>query len=75
MGASPVNDLEKALGQFLLYYSIMRRKEPDRALFLAVPQNAAKVFDEPLGQLLLEDYEIQVIVFDPAKEEIIRWIP
>jgi hypothetical protein len=37
--------------------------------------NAAKVFDEPLGQLLLEDYEVQVIVFDPEKEEIIRWIP
>jgi hypothetical protein len=67
--------VEQALGQFLLYHSIMRRKEPDRALFLAVPKDAAKVFDEPLGQLLLEDYEVQVIVFDPEKEEIIRWIP
>jgi hypothetical protein len=75
MGASAVNDLEKALGQFLLYQSILRRSDPDRALFLALPMDAAEVFDEPLGQALLEDYEVQVIVFDPKKEEITRWIP
>jgi hypothetical protein len=75
MGASAVNDLEKALGQFLLYQSILRRSDPDRALFLALPKGAAEVFDEPLGQALLEDYEVKVIIFDPKKEEITRWIP
>jgi len=75
VGASPVDDMEKALGQFMLYHSIMRRKEPGRVLFLAMPKNAAKVFDEPLGELLLEDYDVNVIVFDPKKQEIIRWIP
>jgi hypothetical protein len=75
VGASQVDDMEKALGQFLVYHSILRRKQPDRTLFLAVPKTAAKVFDEPLGQLLLEDYEIQVIVFDPNQQEILRWLP
>jgi hypothetical protein len=75
VGDSPMADMEKALGQFMLYHSIMRRTEPERTLFLALPENAAKVFDEPVGRLLLEDYEIQAIVFDPEKQEIIRWIP
>ena len=75
VGDSEMDDMEKALGQFMLYHSIMRRKDPDRTLFLAIPKNAAEIFDEPVGRLLLEDYEIQVIVFDPDKQEIIQWLP
>lgn len=67
--------MEKALGQFLIYRSIMKRRQPDRVLFLAVPSSVAKLFDEPLGQLLLEDYELRVVVFHPKKQEIIRWLP
>jgi hypothetical protein len=67
--------MEKALGQYLVYRSIMRRSQPDRELFLAVPTDIAKLFDEPLGELLIEDYDLRVVVFDPKQKEIIRWLP
>ena len=70
-----VDDMEKALGQYLIYRSIMRRRQPDRELFLAIPKSIAKLFDEPLGQLLLEDYNLRIVVFDPKRKEIIRWLP
>ena len=75
LGPSIVDDMEKALGQYLIYRSIMHRLHPDRELFLAVPESIAGLFDEPLGQLLLEDYELRAVVFNPAKKEIIRWLP
>lgn len=75
VGPSVVDDIEKALGQYLIYRSILRRRQPDRELFLAVPKGIAKLFDEPLGQLLLEDYELRVVVFHPKLKEIIRWLP
>lgn len=75
VGPSLVDDVEKALGQYLIYRSIMRRRQPDRRVFLAIPKSIAKVFDEPLGQLLLEDYDLGVLVFHPKKREIIRWLP
>jgi hypothetical protein len=75
VGASQVDDVEKALGQFMLYHSILKRKDPGRDLFLALPASAAKVFDEPLGQLLMDDYQIQAIVFDAKTQEIVRWVP
>ena len=75
VGASIVDDMEKALGQYLIYRSILRRRQPDRELFLAVPKSIAKLFDEPLGHLLLEDYDLRVVVFHPKKKEIIRWLP
>lgn len=75
VGPSIVDDMEKALGHYLIYRSIMTRRQPDRELFLAVPNSIAKLFDEPLGLLLLEDYDLRVVVFHAKKKEIIRWLP
>ena len=74
LGASIVDDMEKALGQYLIYRSILKRRQPDRQLFLAVPKSIARLFDEPLGHLLMEDYGLHVVVFHPKKKEIIRWL-
>lgn len=70
-----MHDLELALGQFLLYRSILEEQEPARVLFLAIPNEPAEILDEPVGQLLIAKHLIQVLVFDPQKEEILRWIP
>ena len=37
LGPSDLNDLEGALGQFILYRSVMAKTEPERQLYLAVP--------------------------------------
>jgi hypothetical protein len=75
LGNSIVDDMEKALGQYLIYRSIMRRRQPEREVFLAVPKSVAKLFDEPLGQLLVDDYDIQALIFDHKKKEVFRWLP
>ena len=75
LSASPMHDLELALGQFLLYRSILEEQEPERGLFLAIPDEASEIFDEPVGQLLIAKHLIRALVFDPQKEEIVRWIP
>ena len=75
LGASQMHDLEMALGQFMLYRSILEEQEPGRVLFLAIPDEPAEVLDEPIGQLLIAKHLLQAIVFDPEKEEILRWIP
>jgi hypothetical protein len=75
-GASEVRDLEDALGQFVLYEHALRREEPDRTLYLAVPEPAwQEVFADDVGQVLLDDQVLRVVTFDPLKEELIRWIP
>src|SRR5438876_893202 len=75
LGDSQMHDLEEALGQFLLYRSILEEQEPDRMLFLAIPDEPAELFDEPIGQLLITKHLIRAVVFDPRKEEVLRWIP
>src|SRR5262245_55558340 len=75
LSSSEMHDLELALGQFLLYRSILEEQDPDRTLFLAIPNEPAEILDEPVGELLIAKHLIQALVFDPQKEEILRWIP
>ncbi|MGD1867536.1 MAG: element excision factor XisH family protein [Phormidesmis sp.] len=73
---SPLNDLENAWGQFFMYARTLQRREPDRILYLAVSSTTFDtIFLEEAGQLLLEEPDFRIIVFDPKTEEIIRWIP
>jgi len=75
-GASEIDDLEKALGQYVLYHDVMSRSEPDRELFLAVTVAVFEdLFMEPIGQLLIENGRVRLVVFDPEQEEVSRWIP
>ncbi len=74
-GRSDINDLEKALGQYVLYHDILSEIEPSRDLFLAVPTMVAEdLFEEPVGKLLLKKRRLKLISFDPEKEVIKQWI-
>ena len=74
LGASEIDDLEKAIGQYVVYRAVLAVREPDRKLYLAVPDQVLRaVFDEPLGQLLLKNHLAQVLGFDPQTEVIVEW--
>lgn len=73
---SPVNELEKALGQYELYSLILEDEDPERILFLAVSDRIFnEFFSEEIGQRVLRKKNLRVIVFDPVTEEVVQWIP
>jgi hypothetical protein len=73
---SPVRDLEQALGQYVVYHSVLSEEEPDRVLHLAVPQRAYEgLFVERFGQLVIARLKVNLVVFDETSERIDRWIP
>ncbi|MEM9805514.1 MAG: XisH family protein [Cyanobacteria bacterium P01_D01_bin.56] len=75
-GRSELDDLEKALGQYVLYFDVLVELEPERTLYLALPTWAYEsLFEEPLGQLLLKNQRLRLIVFDPEQEAIEQWLP
>ena len=74
IGTSLMQALEQALGQFLIYRAILNRTEPERELYLAVSEEAFQgVFAEDIGQLVIEDYRIPLIVLDEEMEIIVVW--
>ncbi|PSB33435.1 fatty-acid synthase [filamentous cyanobacterium Phorm 46] len=76
VGASDMNDLENALGQYLVYRSVIARTEPDRKLYLAITQAVfVELLSEPIGQIIRADYQVCLIVFAEENEEIVQWEP
>lgn len=75
VGHSAVADMQQALGQYLMYRSLLRRRKPDLALVLAVPADAFDaIFGTDLGRAILEDYAPIVLVFDSQREVIRQWV-
>jgi hypothetical protein len=75
IGPSPVTEFERAVGQYLIYRSVLRRVDSEVRLYLAVPfRRYATVFETALGQLVSADYLINYVLYDPRREVITRWI-
>ena len=75
VGKSAVEDLEKALGQFILYEDVLNEQEPGRTLYLAIRQTIYhNLFEEPIGQILLKNKRVRLLIFNPETKEIIEWI-
>jgi XisH protein len=76
VGQSDVKDLEQALGQYVLYRQVLNEMGVERSLYLAVSRPTFNsVFTIELGQVLLKNKIIKLIVFDDLREAIVQWIP
>jgi len=75
-GASPVADLQQAIGQFVMYKSVLSQAKPERELYLAVSEEVRdSILSEELGQLMLREYIDRLFYFSVEREEIIEWKP
>ena len=76
LSQSNIADLQDALGQFLMYDFTLQSSEPDRELWLAIPEIAYNnLFSNPAVEALRVNFHLKLIVYDPSKQEIIKWIP
>lgn len=72
---SQVTELQKTIGQYNMYQSILQRLNPDRKLYLAVSEEIYQdFFGQPAIQDIVGDQNIKFIIFDPDQEIILQWI-
>ncbi|HBE16462.1 MAG TPA: hypothetical protein DEG17_24720 [Cyanobacteria bacterium UBA11149] len=72
---SALADFHTALGQFLNYRLVLEEIEPERILYLAVPNSAYQsFFQRELPKASVKRHQVKIIVYDPVKEEICKWI-
>ena len=75
-GRSIIAELEQAIGQYVLYQLLLTQVDPDRKLYLAITtQTYENLFQEPIGQLVLQDLPLRLLIVDIAAQEIRQWIP
>ncbi|MBD2625130.1 XisH family protein [Trichormus variabilis] len=75
IGASKIQDLKEALGQYDIYRYLLEETAPERKLYIAVSAIAYKTFfTQDVIQLILSKHQLPLIVVDTEAEEIRQWI-
>jgi hypothetical protein len=73
--SSAISEFHTALGQLINYRGALRRLQPERVLYLAVPLTTYKTFfqlDFPKDMIL--ENQLKMIVYDVEQEVIFKWI-
>lgn len=72
---SDISEFHAALGQYLNYVQALEDKDPSRILYLAIPlETYDDFFQLTFIQKSVRRYAINLITYDPIKEEIKSWI-
>ncbi len=72
---SPVSEFHKALGQYENYRLSLEELDPERNLWLAIPEEAwVNFFQRPFIQKAIGRYRIELIVFNPESLIVVQWI-
>jgi hypothetical protein len=74
--SSKISAFYSALGQFITYRFALRNLEPDRKLYLAVPDELYdKLFQTSLVRQIIEQEQVYLLTYDIFEEVICQWIP
>ncbi len=74
VGKSFVSAFHNALGQFNNYQVALERKEPDRALYMAVPETFyINYFNNYHMKRVMERFDLKIIAFNVDNQNIVEW--
>ena len=74
LGLSLINEFHEAMGQAWNYKVVLEEQQPDRVLYLAVPVDIyEEFFTRRLAQMSVTRMQLNLLVFNPVKEEIVSW--
>lgn len=75
LGRSAIQDIEQALGQFVVYRIFLRRVDPDRHLFVGISHIAFDtVFQSKAIQTLIDELAVSLLVVNTETQEVLQWI-
>jgi XisH protein len=75
IGASKIQDLKEALGQYDIYRYLIEETAPERKLYIAISEVAYKTsFLQDLAQLIITKHQLPVIIVNIDTEEVVQWI-
>lgn len=70
-----INALYEAVWKYIVYRKALQLKEPERTLYLAIPDDIFQEYrDEPIIKGVFEDEKINFILYEPESQSIMSWI-
>ena len=74
LSLSPIHEFQCALGQYLLYRTLLSQINPNYYIYLAIEQEIYETFFQKQAiQLVVKEYQVLLIIINIHQEEIIKW--
>jgi hypothetical protein len=74
LSLSLIHEFQCALGQYILYRTLLSQIHPNQHLYLAIEQEVYETFFQQKAiKLVIEQYQILLIVININEEEIVKW--
>jgi XisH protein len=75
LGDSLIYDFHAALGQLLIYQVNIELQEPDRKLYLAIPEAVyERMTQQRIFEVVAERFQVSFLIYDPILKQITKWI-
>ncbi|WP_392535926.1 element excision factor XisH family protein [Nostoc sp. C117] len=72
--SSAISEFHTALGQFINYRGALKRREPERILYLAVPFTTYTTFFKlDFPKEMVEENQVKMIIYNVESEVIVEW--
>ena len=73
--ASTISEFHAALGQFINYRTVLRYREPERTLYLAIPTAIHQsFFTLELITIVVREQHLKLLIYNSEQEIIEQWI-
>jgi len=73
LGASQLYDFYEALGQYIMYEIGLSKQEPERELYIAIPEKIFKKLSKfDSVSLAVQREKMKILVFDPETESFVQ---
>lgn len=75
IGRSNVSEFHTALGQFINYQVALSEVDPERKLYLAIPESIYKsFFQRRFTRSMVERFQISLLIYNEKQEVIVQWL-
>jgi XisH protein len=72
---SDLDELYRAIGQCLIYRSVLKLKPISAKLYLAIPDIVYyRLFNTPVVAMTIAELQIKILIVDIDQEEIVQWL-
>jgi XisH protein len=76
LGPSKITEFYGAMGQFIAYRTALKTQDPNRILYLAVPDDIYdRFFLTPFVQELVRQNQLYLLTYTIETESLEKWIP
>jgi hypothetical protein len=73
--ASFITALYEAVGKYIIYRNVLSFLEPDRTLYLAIPESIYnRYFSEKVIQKTLKEERFKLVIYNQTLQNITQWV-